>query len=234
MIELKKIPSSEWESRMNKVLEVPYIKGKYNRTKRIQEKDSYVKSNLPELLSGGKAVLDIGPGPGEFLEVCKYYGNDGIGIDAKISGSEMGDDYMTLAKLMTERQGIDVRYVGFENVLNNGELPFIDSMFNVINSQGAIEQVFRDHMIGPPIREQKDCRKLMWDMSSELITKMTHMFIEFHRILSVDGVVLIYANGCSDVPKYTNMIEGIIASIDGFKIEVANSQGRLHKIRKVS
>ena len=230
-IPLKKIPNTIWDIKFQRVTSDRFIKKKYNRNRRLTENLQYINKYLPEVKKGKGFILDIGPGPGEFLEICRYFGNKIIGIDAKYHESEMGDKYMKLSKLLTARQKVPVQYVGFETFLkNNHSLPFKDKTLTAINSRGSIEQVFKDHMLGRPVREHKKAILLSWNINKNLLKKVKYMFLEANRVLKTGGIFLIHGNGAANVKEYHKMIMKV-AKETGFVIE-RTEHHRLHRMRK--
>lgn len=234
MLKLLDVPRTGWEDEYNHILLDEYVSKKYNREKRLGEKRTYIGKYIPEFYNEilksteKKVVVDLGPGPGEFLELFRDKGYVVIGFDAKIGDSEMGDEYLKLSRLMVERQQLDVRYVGVETLFR---FPFEDGEVLVVNSQGSIEQIFKDFLIGEPCRIHKDCRKLSWDMSDKMVERITGFLKEIYRILKKGGVCLIYGNGTKNNQHYANLIRDVVGSIDGFYLEL-DVEDRLHKIRK--
>ncbi len=230
-IKLLNIPNANWDSLYQEVIRNPFIKKKYNREKRISSKIEYIKENLPEVLSGNKYILDIGPGPGEFLEVCRFYNNKIVGIDARQNESEMGNEYLRLSMLMSERQKLPIKYIGFDSFLDGKELPFKDGELDIINSQGSIEQVFKDSMLGEPVRNHHISKIMSWDFKEETLKKFNHIFKEFNRVLKKNGIVLIFGNGAANVEEYNkNIIK--YSKINGFSMS-KNLHSRLHKMKKI-
>jgi len=230
-IPLKQLPNIQWKKKFDAVTSNSYIKKKYSRSRRLVENMAYIDKYLREVKIGGGFVLDIGPGPGEFLEICRYFKNKVIGIDPKYNESEMGDEYMELSRLLTERQGVPVKYVGFEAFLeNHSPFPFKSKTLTIINSRGSIEQVFKDHMLGRPHREHRKAALLSWNIDKKLLKKVGHMFSEANRVLKKDGIFLIHGNGAANVKQYDKVIKDI-AKKSGFIIE-ESSHYRLHKMRK--
>ena len=148
----------------------------------------------------------------------------------------MGAEYGRLSQLMTIRQQIPGAYNGFLNYLTSPNRFKIipDEKLTFINSQGAIEQVFKGYMVGDPLINHKDCSKLSWDMSSQLEIMFVKMFTDFYRTLKVGGKILLYANGAKNVTYYDNLVLKIIAGIDGLELDMEPRFLRLHKIKKVS
>lgn len=233
MLELYDIPSKEWEEEYNSILQDAYIKKKYSRRRRLNDKKEYVNLYLPQLKTSKGNVLDLGPGFGEFMEVCRSFGCNAIGIDAPTGDSEMGNEYLRLSQLMAIRQKLDVRYIGVERLLrDNKQLPFDNEYFDVVNSQGAIEQIFKDHLIGVPHQVHKNSNLLAWNMNDDLKKEFRLFYQEVKRILKPNGICLIYGNGAKNVAEYDLMIKAIIANIDDLEI-IWGKEHRFHKIRKV-
>lgn len=234
-MELKKIPYKEWRSKFDRLMENPYLAKKYNRQKRIKDHRKYMTSCTPEIkLCKGKLILDIGPGPGEWLEICREFGHRVIGIDARLKDSEMGDEYIQLSQLMTLRQKILVDYVGFENHLLHhiGGLGTDNSVF-YINMRGSIEQCFKNYMSGTPHRITKKASGLTWIIDNKLKDIFYKMFAEFERILEPGGYVYIWANGSTDDSAYNELIQETLNKFPTLKL-YSNPNWRQHKIRKVN
>ncbi len=233
MVKLKPVPNKEWQQKYNKLMKDEYLSKKYNRDKRIKAKRKYITEHCPEIKHcKDKLILDIGPGPGEFLEVCREFGHRVMGIDAPINDCEMGNEYIQLSRLMTKRQKLGVIYCGFEEWLKE---PLDDEFKNtafLINLQGSLEQCFKDYMTGPPHRETKNAGLLSWVIDDKLKVLFYKMFAEFDRILEDGGYVLIYGNGAKNAPQYDNLILRTAEKFPAFKLY--KKQGKtLHKFRKV-
>ena len=224
-IQLKNVPSQKWLESYDEVIKEPYIKKKYDRSKRLLEKVVYIKKYLPLLKNGGHKVLDIGPGPGEFLEICRAYGNEAFGTDAPLIDCEMGDSYIKLSHLMSQRQELKISYEGLDMS------SYSDSEFNVINSQGAIEQVFRDCLEGTSHKEEKNCMLLSWKEDEDTERTIMGFLKECHRCLKDNGVLLIYGNGAKNVKYYDSVIKKSSNKV-GFKITYSK-HSRLHLMKKI-
>ena len=173
---------------------------------------------------------------GEFLELCREYGYNVFGIDAVVTDNEMGDEYAQMSKLMTERQEIDVLYTGFDRyllmdieyrqgIITNGSIFYI-------SIRGAIEQVFKEYMDGPPHRETKDCSKLKWRICPELWEMWDLMLTEFSRILEDGGYLYCWANGSKNNPDYDNLWLETLKKHP--ELQLYKKTGKLqHKLRKV-
>lgn len=223
--------SEEWTNEYNKLLEDPYISTKYNRNKRIKDKSRYINFYQPEILMGDGNVFDIGCGPGEYLEICRYYGNKIQGVDAIPGKSDMGNEYLNLSKLLTERQKIPVDYCGFDTMLKNGRIPFENKSLTFINSQGSIEMVFNEYMVGPPMVEHRNSSLIEWNITQELKDLFDVMFSEFRRTLVLNGFCMIYGNECKNQEDYNNLFLNRCEK-HGFTV-VSTNKKTLHKIRKL-
>lgn len=209
-----------------------YVSKKYNRQKRINDKVAYIDSYFIEIKNGG-SVLDLGPGPGEFMEVCREYGLDIYGIDAKEFDSEMGNEYLRLSQLMAERQQLNILYDGVLDLINkNGALPFKDKSFDFINCQGAIEQIFKVYLEGEPHIKHKNCNLLSWKIDDDFRKEFRMFLLEIYRLLKEGGICLVYGNGAKNVQAYDIFFREMISVIDGFEM-MKSIDYRLHKFKKV-
>jgi SAM-dependent methyltransferase len=226
VLPLNDAPNDSWLRKYEEVISDPYIKKKYNRSRRLKDKFSYLQNHLPFLKEGGNSVLDIGPGPGEFLEACRYYGNEARGSDALIDDCEMGDSYITLSRLMSERQGLDILYNGLDMSI------YKDESFDVINSQGSIEQVLRDLLEGVPHKEKKNCMLLSWRETRQTEVAISRFLSDCYRCLRDNGVLLIYGNGAKNVEFYDSAVCYSCREV-GFNM-IKRKNHRFHLMRKSS
>jgi len=228
---LLKSPSENWENAMIEIMKNEYVAKKCNREIRLKEKTRYIHKFCPELEKEVGKILDLGPGPGEFLEVCRYYGNDIFGVDAKPGDCEMGEEYLKYSILMSERQNLPIIYCGFENLLKE-KSKFRDKEFFFINSQGSIEQIFKKHLLGEPHKIHKTASKLTWNITDELKKDFNIFIKEVKRILTDDGFLLIYGNGATNTEEYEKILLNTVKEVKGFKILIKQDR-RLHKFRRV-
>ena len=234
-IELYPSPNDKWDIEYADLLQDSFISKKYDRKKRLKEKNDYIEQYLPIIKNGGGYVLDIGTGPGEFLEICRFYGNKIIGIECRAGDiNMMGKQYHKLSELLHQRQCIDVKYDNFESFIENGRLPFDDNSLSVINSQGSIEQVFRNYM--KDFEDERDgwipSHNGVWIIDDKLAALFKVFFSEMERVLIISGTILIYGNGAKNANEYHNLITAIVSKMNNFKIVYTDKQ-RLHKIEKV-
>jgi len=236
-LELLEFKSKEDEAEYNELLKNEYIQRKCaNRKKRIKDIKDYIISLAPEILSEGNRnlnnllVIDIGPGPGELLEVARNHGYNHLGYDALIEDCEMGNEYIRYSYLMSKRQNLNIEYCDFYKKIGSLNIP--EKSTALINSRGSIEQVFRSHLEGIPHKQHKDAQQLSWIIDDKLKEKLILMFEEFCKILVINGVILIHGNGAKNVDEYHQLLSEIISNIEGLNMEATDGV-RLHKIRRI-
>jgi len=219
-LELKPIPSNTWQAQYNVLMQDKYLSKKYNRKRRIKDKRKFMGEMTPELKHcTDKIVLDIGPGMGEYLEICREFGHKVYGIDAEIDDCEMGNEYIKMSKLMIDRQKIAVKYIGFDRYLDGAPAyHFLDGSVFYIVMQGSIEQCFKDYMTGPPHRKTKKASGLKWKTDKPTWDIFYKMFEEFDRILVDGGYIVIWANGSKNNVEYDDMILRTAKKFPAFKL----------------
>ena len=229
---LNPVPSPEWQAEYDQLMKDPYLKKKYNREKRVAGKKEYIDNNTAEIKAvTAKNILDIGPGPGEWLEWCKYYGHYAYGIDAVVETGEMGYEYTRLSQMMTDRQKLNIKYDGLINHIIGG-FDFENNSVYFINSQGSIEQAFAKYMDGPPHRETKKSGGLKWRTEDVDFKDMfIRMFEGFERILEPGGYIFIWGNGSKNDHEYDKLIKDTLKQIPNLKL-IKQKSNRWHKFQK--
>jgi hypothetical protein len=235
-------PLGDFKSIKDKELYDSLVKEDYiqrkcsNRKKRFSDLKGYLNQLAPEILAEQNKnlshlyVIDIGPGPGELLEIARKHGYNHLGFDASIDDCEMGDNYIQYSSLMARTQNLNIEYCDFYQVMR--KLPLGDNSCALINSRGSIEQVYRSHLQGVPHKIHKDAKQLEWIIDDSLKTAFLDMFSEFSRVLVVGGTVLIHGNGASNVEKYNDLIIETVSKIEGIVLEASDGE-RLHKMRRI-
>ena len=213
---LHPIEDTTWIYSYNTLLEDPFIQKKYNRDKRIQDKIEYIDILSYEVKNPG-FVIDLGPGPGEFLELCRHYGNKIEGIDSSLSENLMGFEYLELSRLMAKRQGIPVRYIGFENLLSS-TLPWKDGEVSFINSQGSIEQIFSKHIKGNMVN--RNYSNVFWTFDENMLLDLYTLFGEVRRVLKKGAIFLVVGNGTGNTDKYYLLINAQFERLLVFQISI--------------
>ncbi len=232
-IPLLPVSSPDWDAQVERLLRDEFLRAKYDRCRRLAEKWAYLDEYLPEIIESpvrGATVIDIGPGPGEFLECCRSLGYDVRGVDAAAGEGGMGDAYLELSRLLTQRQGIPVDYCGLTGWLDRGTEVFAEGSVALINSQGSIEQACSHMMAGEPHHEHHDCRRLKWRTGSELQAFFNKVMSVWKSWLLPGGIIFLYANGAENTRAYAKAIER--AAQDVGDLELVLRRKRIHKWKK--
>lgn len=234
---LNEFKSSKDKELYDRLTKEDYIQRKCsNRKKRFSDLKDYLNQLAPEILAEQNKnlsqlhVVDIGPGPGELLEIARKHGYSHIGFDAPVDDCEMGDSYIQYSNLMARTQDLNIEYCDFYQVMR--KLPLDDNSCALINSRGSIEQVYRGHLQGVPHKVHKDAKQLAWIIDESLKSSFLEMFSEFNRVLVVGGTILIHGNGASNVEKYNDLIIETVSKLEGLALEASDGE-RLHKIRRI-
>lgn len=217
MLGLKPVPSEKWQKKFDEVMSDPYVAKKYDRERRIRDKRSFIAEWCEEVASADQFespyVLDIGPGPGEFLEVAREYGNRIVGIDAATGDGGMGDAYLRLSKLMHKRQGLEVYHCGLDGFIFGGQSVIPLNSLSFICSQGSIEQCFCDYMVGVPHDKHHDCKQLAWKEDNSTLAHFRFTLDLFRELLVEGGALVIWANGAANTQWYLDAMHRVSRDI---------------------
>ena len=222
--------AQEWNYKYARLMENAWLYKKTERSRRLREHNAHIGRYCPEIRKADPGlVVDVGPGPGEFLELCRACGHSILGIDAPNGKGGMGDDYLQASRLMQERQQIPMDFAGFEGWVN-GEHPTINHTVALINFRGSIEQALSRHMIGDPHHLHHQCKRLSWSMTAGLKESLQVAFTQMTRLLRSEGALLIVANGSANDADYDTMM--IEAGKEAGLILVRHEPHLVHKWRK--
>jgi len=208
---------------MDELRKDKWLSRKTNRVRRVRELEQYIKDYLPEMDDrklGG--FLDIGPGPGELIELAMAKQMDAYGWDAETPEGGMGDKYLEFSRLSHLVHDLDVRYCNDFTLI---ELRF-SNILSIINLRGSIEQVLSSCMNGRPHHEHQNCNKLSWDMKrgrDGLIKFMKCM----RAALLDNGILMIAANGAANTDWYDRTVSEIYSDC-GFT-RMKRFDNRTHK-----
>jgi hypothetical protein len=225
--------NSEWEKQYSLILADPFIKRKYNRERRIKDKIAYIEEWTPEVMQGNGFVVDIGSGPGEYLELCRFFGNKIQGFDARIDLSMMGNNYIKLSMLMSERQQIPIMFDDFLNVIRS-EGSIEPNTVTIINSQGAIEQIFKQYIEFPEDFNSEGwipSHNGFWVGSKKCQEDFDAMFLCFNKWLLPNGKIVLYPNGSKNDHVFDALMLNALKKTKELRIE--EEKGRLKIIRKI-
>lgn len=224
-MELAPVPSAEWEYEVDTLLRDPWLRKKVDRDRRLREHAEYIAAYCMELTTADPGlVIDLGPGPGEFLELCREMGHDVLGIDAERGYGGMGDKYLAYSQRMTERQGIPVEYIGCQKWLDRDE-PCYENVV-LVNSRGSVEQALSHCMLGRPHHQHHRADQMTWDLP-KAARALQLFFQKCHGLLRSGGHVLVHANGAVNVGQY-EVLATMEAERAGLELVYSESP-RLHK-----
>jgi len=227
---LAPVPDEAWAAGFRRLMQDAFLKQKYDRSRRLTAKWDYLHTHLPEIVDApgqGRTVVDVGPGPGEFLEWCRHFGYEVRGVDAATGCGGMGDPYLELSQLMTRRQRIPVDYCGLTEWIANHREILAPGSVAVINSQGSIEQACSRWMDGESHERHHDCRRLKWRVGEELSAFFREMMAAWKGWLVPGGTIFIYANGAANTRAYARAIEKAARNVGG--LTPVRREKRIHK-----
>lgn len=196
-------PGNLWQAEFDQLARDRYMARKYDRDKRLRSKMVYITERVPEVREASGLVVDVGPGPGEFLELCRWIRPRDVrvfGVESPGGAGGMGDAYWQLSRMMHERQRIECSYVGWQRyvryVLTCEGL--CDGVAALVNFQGSWAQCYADFLLGPPHDEHHDAKRQAWRFGRELTSAWSEAFRAIHKWLKPGGHCVIWANGTGD------------------------------------
>ncbi len=232
---LSPAPDANWQKQWDRLMQDDWLRKKLERVARVREHFDYLNQYAPEFwdMEPG-TVIDIGPGLGELLEIARACGCGHLGMDTLSGSGGMGQKYVDAAILMSERQNINTLYtdLGAYGLLDyqfkEGNLTYrclraADVAF--VNSRGSWEQIFHDHMTGPPHHKHQDCKRLSWQLDKSLQRQWEIAFDFIASILRPGGVFLLHCNGAQN----TEAADKLLNKIAERHLQLVDYQPRLHK-----
>lgn len=233
-LELELVPRVGWQEEFEALHVDNWLVQKMHRPKRIREHIRYARQYVPEIQSAAPGlVIDIGPGCGELLELCRIWGHNILGIDALDGAGGMGDGYLAWSKLIVERQQVPVLYCSFRSWIQQRiQIPEFETSV-LINSRGSIEQCFHEFLVGTPVGSHDTAAGMTWDSEQRAVQirdEFVLMFTVFQKILRKDGFILIHANGTGSVKSDQFYDATIRSAAESCGLELVRHEGlRLHK-----
>ena len=198
-----------------------WLTRKIDRDRRMAEFRKYIDEYIPELKSSPMStLLDIGPGPGELLELAMAHGMNAIGWDAETPEGGMGSEYLTYSRMCHEARGIEVKYGNDFRAIGH-------QAAKIINMRGSIEQVLAPCLNGEPHHLHQDCRKLSWDPERGL-NGLTELLNTLRASLVRGGFLMIAANGAANTDWYTRTLHDIYQDCRFARIQQFDE--RTHKL----
>lgn len=227
---LKEFTDETLANEYERLMQDAWLARKTNRERRLNEIINYIDQNCIAEMNPHKKglVVDIGPGPGEFLEIARLKGNKILGVDAPSGKGGMGENYVRVSQLMHIRQKIPVMYVRFTVWLSSQTASQTAPDCKLINFRGSIEQCFSKYMDGPGHDKHQDCMQLSWKENDATIDAIEHSMEIMSQLLVRRGAVLIHANGARNHQWFWKKLH-IAAHHAGFVSDFESSDGRLMK-----
>jgi SAM-dependent methyltransferase len=210
----------KFQTEINTLLEDRWLAKKVDRTRRLREHTDFLNNYLPELFRRKGKFVDIGPGPGESMEIARALGSVAIGYDAPTIEGGMGKSYLEYSKLMHFRQMLNVKYVTRDVILRDVR----DVDFVVM--RGSVEQVFHDCMTGPPHHLHQKASELEWNIEKSRI-ELPRFLQQISESLAPGGVVVIHANGSQNNAAYCEQLERAAAQS---QLKVQRVHQLLHRL----
>jgi SAM-dependent methyltransferase len=104
----------------------------------LQANARYAMQFTPEVMSGQLDILDVGPGPGHWLLLCRALGNRVSGVDLELPAGP--ESSLHAYKAMTDHFNLDVLYHGFHRFTQE-KMPWGNKAFDLINFRGSLDGV---------------------------------------------------------------------------------------------
>lgn len=212
-----------------------FIKYKYNRQRRWNDKINYITKSFPQYIKQENKnyyIVDLGPGFGEFLELMRYCGFKTIGYDADLNSEcIMSNAYVQLSALLAKRQKLNIKYIDFFTIYN--KIPLPDNSTMIINSQGSFGQLFDKLVIGNINhgRLDKNDANSLWVENENTNNIMYDFLKECYRILIKNGCILICMNKIKNTDYILNVLNTLGIKL-GFNITLHKKIPRYIKFVK--
>jgi 2-polyprenyl-3-methyl-5-hydroxy-6-metoxy-1,4-benzoquinol methylase len=216
------------------ILNNKWILSKFDEKERTKRQEQYIKKYLPEINRGGKYILDVAAGPGEFMDIAKKRGCKTIGVEMiepieNIENEELRIKYITTKHV---EKGLDIIYSDFNRILSDGHKAVNNVLFDIINCQSAINK------INCASFDYKRGENGVYDNNGEWI--INERFDAFFNVffqwckkhLVPGGVLMLAALNATNKKQYSERIQKI--AIDNkFKVEI-NDRDLEHRFRKAA
>lgn len=204
-------PSPLWLAQFKVLMKDSWLKEKVNRTRRLEEQWIYLRDLDPTLADRPRGlVVDLGCGPGELLEIARYFKHDILGVDAVDGQGGMGDQYLRASRLLRERQQIPCYASDFWGWVRDVEN--FTGTATLINSRGSWEQMFSAYMVGEPHHVHHDANRLTWDYSPKLQEATVKAIKAIHQALRKDGLFIVHFNGAKNHLQYRRFFNTVAES----------------------
>ena len=188
--------------RLAELMADPWLREKLRRDRRLREHGDYLERFVPWIADVEPGlVIDIGPGGGELLEICRELGHEVFAIDAATGKGGMGAAYLEASRILLDAKGIPVDDDGLLSIVRTCEDWAVNAVV-LMNSRGSLEQVFSDYMDGPPHDEHHVASKMTWRLGDKMTeTAMRRMMNWTAFQLRPGGVFLCHLNGSTNTER---------------------------------
>ena len=198
----------------------------------------YIYNYMPDLRKGKKDVLDIGCGFGQFLLVCRRYGNKTVGIIPPLNNYEKkiglnnsdSLDYELFCRERLQKNRISFIECDFSKAIEEKTMPLNGSKFDVINCKHAINLILRKCFnFNGPLNEYKNNGS--WIIDDYFYHTIGNMFDLVNNYLKDGGIFFIASLNSSNAKKYSEILKEI-ALEKGFSTETFRDDHN-HLFRRV-
>jgi SAM-dependent methyltransferase len=216
-----------------------WLEKKVNVELQNKREHKYIQKYMPFLREGGKQILDIGCGFGQFCLICRRYGNTAIGIMPPLEKYETKQginnsdsfDYELYSRDRMKKNRIPFIECDFSEAVKKNNFPVFEKRFDVINCKHAINLILREHF---------DFKKEMniydnlgeWILSESLKKEIVSIFVYVDSILNDNGMFILASLNSTNAKDYSDFIQEAAMSV-GFDCQVFN-ENRTHVFKRVT
>lgn len=189
---------------------------KINHGERLKQEAGYIKKYLPMILKGGLSVLDIGTGPGEFLQICQTHNCQNVGIDVEKYKNH-------------KNSNLNILYANARDLFEN----ITDSFgpYDIINCKHVLNLIMKSDFNFPLDTEGKYHNDGSWIYGPKMDDSFTTMFYFLKHSLKENGIFMVSAHHCSDEKQYSEYIKSMALKC-GFNLDKEFSN-LIHRFKKV-
>lgn len=219
-----------FDDESNNLVNHEWIKTKFDRKRRITDKEKYISKFLPEISHGGLNILDIATGPGEFLELCLAAGNRITGIEycTGMINRKIDNLYEKYNLLRHREKNLPVIYADYKQILEVGHPSINGNKYDIINCQHAINFIFRDVFNHHP--ELGEYRNNGEWVFGEIFTNCFQKYFGWClKHIKNNGVVMLSALYAENKKEYSERVCAI-AGDNGFSLDIGDRELN-HKFR---
>jgi hypothetical protein len=213
-----------FDEKEDALLSHPWILKKFDREKRIADKERYIDNYLPEIKKGGLDILDIATGPGEMLELAEQWKNNPVGIEYCSGMFKRENDFLyeQYNILRHKEKNLRVIYTDINDLIicsaGYHRLSADTGPFDIINCQHAINFIARHVFNNHPEREYKNDGEWIFNDEFDLFFNRYFQWCRAH--LKSRGVVMLAALRAVNEKEYSARVQAIGVA-NGFTVEIS-------------